>query len=376
MNENGRLSTMKVSCEKHALQDAISIASRAVSPRSSLPVLEGLLFEAEGTSLKLTGYDLKKAVFTTVDATIIQKGAAVLNAKLIYDIVRGMPDGMVNISVEDNVATIRCGKAEYNIPTMKATDYPELPEFEEDKSFVMEQGLLKDMINETIFAVSDSESRPVYMGTLFKLEDGILTMVSVDGYRLALRKEPVAGADVSSFIVPGSALADVERICQDSDDHITISISAKHIFFEIGDTSIISRRLEGEFLNYKSAIPEKFRYEVIVERAELLRTVGRVALIVDDKTRIPIRLTFADGVIDVRCATVLGSGVDSCICEGDGGATEIGFNHKYISDALKAAPADQIKICINTGSAPCVIRPADGSEDFTYLVLPVRLRSE
>ena len=367
---------MKISCEKMILQSAIATAARAVSPRSSLPVLEGILFQAEGQSLKLTGYDLKKAVYTSVDATVQETGAAVINAKLIYDIVRAMPDGMVNIAVAENTAQVRCGKAEYNIPVMKATDFPELPEFEEDKSVSMEQGLLKEMINETSFAVSDSESRPVYMGTLFKLEEGVLTMVSVDGYRLALRKEAVAGADVDNFIVPGSALADVERICGDTDEKITVSISAKHVFFEIGETSLISRRLEGEFLNYKSAIPEKFRYEVTVDRQELLRTVGRVALIVDDKTRIPIRLTFADGVVNVRCATVLGSGVDSCICEGNGGGIEIGFNHKYISDALKAAPADEIKICLNTGSAPCVIRPADGSEDFTYLVLPVRLRNE
>ena len=367
---------MKISCEKMILQSAIATAARAVSPRSSLPVLEGILFQAEGQSLKLTGYDLKKAVYTSVDATVQETGAAVINAKLIYDIVRAMPDGMVNIAVAENTAQVRCGKAEYNIPVMKATDFPELPEFEEDKSFSMEQGLLKEMINETIFAVSDSESRPVYMGTLFKLEEGVLTRGRVDGYRLALRTEAVAGADVDNFIVPGSALADVERICGDTDEKITVSISAKHVFFEIGETSLISRRLEGEFLNYKSAIPEKFRYEVTVDRQELLRTVGRVALIVDDKTRIPIRLTFADGVVNVRCATVLGSGVDSCICEGSGGGIEIGFNHKYISDALKAAPADEIKICLNTGSAPCVIRPADGSEDFTYLVLPVRLRNE
>lgn len=367
---------MKISCEKMILQSAIATAARAVSPRSTLPVLEGVLLEAQGQSLKLTGYDLKKAVYTSVDATVQDAGAVVINAKLLYDIVRAMPDGMVSIATDDATAQVRCGRAEYMIPVMRATDFPELPEFEEDRSFSMEQGLLKEMINETIFAVSDSESRPVYMGTLFQLDGGVLTMVSVDGYRLALRKEEVAGGDVDSFIVPGSALADVERICADNDSKITVSISAKHVFFDIGDTSLISRRLEGEFLNYKSAIPERFRYEVVLDRLELLRTVGRVALIVDDKARIPIRLTFGDGQVSVRCATALGSGVDECLCEGNGGGIEIGFNHKYISDALKAAPADQIRICLNTGSAPCVIRPAEDSEEFTYLVLPVRLRNE
>ena len=367
---------MRFNCEKHILQEAIGIASRAVSSRSALPVLEGILFEAEGETLKLTGYDLKKAVFTSVDCSAVTAGSAVLNAKLMGEIVRSMPDGLVNVNVDENVAIIRCGKAEYTIPSMQSRDYPELPEFEEDRSFSMEQGLLKTMISETIFAVSDSESRPVYMGTLFKLEDGVLTMVSVDGYRLALRKEEVAGADVDKFIVPGSALSDVERICKDNEELIHISLSPKHVFFEIGDTSIISRRLEGEFLNYKSAIPEKFRYEMIIDRREMLQAVSRVALIVDDKTRVPIRLTFADGNIDIHCATAIGSGVDTCICEGNGGGTEIGFNHKYLSDALKAAPADEIKVCINTGSAPCVIKAADGSESFTYLVLPIRLRND
>ena len=367
---------MKFSCEKHILQEAIAIAARAVSARSALPVLEGILMEAEGDTLKLTGYDLKKAVFTTAECTTTAAGSTVLNAKLVGEIVRSMPDGLVNISVEDNIAFIRCGKAEYTIPAMQSRDFPELPEFEEDRSFSIPQGLLRTMIGETIFAVSDSESRPVYMGTLFQLQGGVLTMVSVDGYRLALRKEEVAGADVEQFIVPGSALADVERICKDTDDLLHISLSPKHVFFEIGDTSIISRRLEGEFLNYKSAVPEKFRYEVTVDRKELLQAVSRVALIVDDKTRVPIRLTFADGTIDIHCATALGSGVDCCICDGNGGGTEIGFNHKYLSDALKAAPADEIKVCLNSGSAPCVIKAADGSEGFTYLVLPIRLRSE
>ncbi len=367
---------MRFNCEKHILQEAVNIAGRAVSSRSALPVLEGILLEASGDTLKLTGYDLKKAVFTTADCSTHTPGSTVLNAKLLAEIIRAMPDGLINIQVDDTIAIIRCGKAEYTIPAMQARDFPELPEFEEDRSFSMEQGLLKEMIRETIFAVSDSESRPVYMGTLFKLEDGILTMVAVDGYRLALRQEEVAGRNVDKFIVPGSALSDVERVCSDGEELIHISLSPKHVFFEIGNTSIISRRLEGEFMNYKSAIPEKFRYEVIVDRREMLQAVSRVALIVDDKTRVPIRLTFADGTIDIHCATAIGSGVDTCLCEGNGGGTEIGFNHKYLSDALKQAPADEIKVCLNTGSAPCVIRAADGSDNFTYLVLPIRLRNE
>jgi DNA polymerase-3 subunit beta len=233
------------------------------------------------------------------------------------------------------------------------------------------------MIDETIFAVSTNESRPVYMGSMFEIDAGVLTLVSVDGYRLALRRESIEGcaADGMRFIIPGTALSEVERICGDTDDPALINVGAKHVSFTIGETVVVSRRLEGDFLNYKKAVPENFRSKIKVERGEFLSIVDRVSLVVDDKIKSPIRLTFGDGSVEFHCVTPLGKAEDICPCEGAGGDVEIGFNDRYLRDALRAAPSDELLVCINTGSSPCVLVPADESGKFVYMVLPVRLRA-
>ena len=334
---------MKFSCDKYVLQQAAASAARAAAAKSPIPTLEGLLIEA-GASVRITGYDLKKAIYTTIDADIPEPGSVLIGARLFCEMLRRMPDGIVTVEAENGVS---------------------LP-----------QNLLKKMINECSFAVSTNESRPVYMGTLFEIENNVLTMVSVDGYRLALRREAVEGyGDDCSFIVPGTALSDLERLCGDSDERVVLSVGSKHISFTVGNTVILSRRLEGDFLNYKKAIPESFRVTVKTARTDLLEVVERVSLIIDSKNNAPLRLTFRKDAIDFVCTTPLGKAADSCPCEGDGGDLEIGFNDHYLSDALKAAPADALNVCLNTGSSPCIFVPADGSDNFVYMVLPVRLRA-
>ncbi len=334
---------MKFSCDKYVLQQAAASAARAAAPKSPIAALEGLLLEA-GADLRITGYDLKKAIYTNMEADIPEPGSVLVGARLFCEMLRRMPDGIVTVEAENGVS---------------------LP-----------QDLLKKMINECSFAVSTNESRPVYMGTLFEIAHNELTMVSVDGYRLALRREPVEGyGDDCSFIVPGTALSDLERLCGDSDERVKMSVGSKHISFTVGSTVILSRRLEGDFLNYKKAIPESFRITVKTARTDLLDVVERVSLIVDSKNNAPLRLTFRKDAIDFVCTTPLGKAADSCPCEGDGGDLEIGFNDHYLSDALKAAPADELNVCLNTGSSPCIFVPADGSDNFVYMVLPVRLRA-
>ena len=277
---------------------------------------------------------------------------------------------------KNGTVSVKCGKAAFNLVGLSADDYPDLPTVEAENGVSLPQDLLKKMINECSFAVSTNESRPVYMGTLFEIENNVLTMVSVDGYRLALRREAVEGyGDDCSFIVPGTALSDLERLCGDSDERVVLSVGSKHISFTVGNTVILSRRLEGDFLNYKKAIPESFRVTVKTARTDLLEVVERVSLIIDSKNNAPLRLTFRKDAIDFVCTTPLGKAADSCPCEGDGGDLEIGFNDHYLSDALKAAPAEEINVCLNTGSSPCILVPADGSDNFVYMVLPVRLRA-
>ena len=369
---------MKITCEKYLLQSACSIASRATASKSPIPALEGLLLQT-GTDLRVTGYDLKEGIYTNIGADIEQPGSIVVGARFFGEMLRRLPDGIVSISAdENNNVKVKCGRSEFNFMGISAEDYPEMPSVDGLNNISLPQKLLKNMINQTIFAVSDSDVRPIYTGTLFEIEDGELTLVSVDGYRLAKRCEKIQGKDMEncSFVVPGSALSDIERICGDTDDNVSIAVGAKHISFSIGETVVVTRRLEGEFLNYRKSIPDKFRFTVQVERAEFMSTIDRVSLIVSEKNSSPIRLSFNDGTIDCLCVTPIGKAEDICSCEGSGEGLEIGFNDRYLMDALKvAAGTDKLNVGLNTASSPCVIDAADGSGAFTYMILPVRLRA-
>ena len=368
---------MKLKCEKVNLQSAVTVCSRAAAAKSPIPALEGLLLEA-GEDLRVTGYDLKKGIYTNVEAEVTEPGSVVLDAKLFGEMVRRMPDGMVTIDTDkNNMTTIRCGKTEFSFKGFDSEEYPELPSVDGMKSYVLPQATLKSMIGETIFAVSDNDSRPVYTGSMFEIDGSFVTLISVDGFRLAVRRGELEGEHPhDEFIVPGAALSDVERISSgDPDAKIQINVGGNHVSFMIGRTVIVSRRLEGDFLNYRKAIPAEFKKTVKVSRGELLRAVDRVALIVDEKTKNPVRMTFRENFIDCLCMTPIGKAEDVCFCEGDGGDMEIGFNGKYIIEALKAAPADELLVCLNTNSSPCVFLPTDGSEDFKYMILPIRLRA-
>ncbi len=368
---------MKFTTEKSTLHQAIQTAAKATSTRSPIPSLEGLLLEALPDKLKITGYDLKKAIYTSIDADIQRPGSIILNARIFGNIISSMPEGDILIEADGENVRIQGHTAEFHIMGTNAADYPELPDIDSQAGVSLPQNLLNRMIRQTIFAVSDNESRPVYTGELFEISGGNLTMVAVDGYRLALRREPVEGIETEhSFIVPGSALSDLEKLCGDTEDSVVINLGTKHISFAIGDTVLLSRRLEGEFLNYKKSVPSEFRVKVMADRAGLQRTIERVSLIIDDRVKNPIRCSFGDNALKIICTTTVGKAEDTIALDGDGQGVEIGFNNRYLLDALKAAPAEEVKICLNSGNAPCVIHPPEETDEFLYMILPVRLKAE
>lgn len=370
---------MNFSCEKYLIQQATAIASRSTASKSPIPALEGLLLQTEQDSVRITGYDLKKGVYTSFPADVSEQGAIVLNAKLFGEIVRSLPDGIVNIVTDGIKTSITCGAADFSILGSDSGEYPELPFVDRQNAVSIPQSILGKMIRQTIFAVSDNESRPVYTGALFDIKDDTLSIVAVDGYRLALRRERLENADVEncSFIVPGSALSDVEKLCADTDDEAKITVGTKHISFVMGETVLVSRRLEGEFLNYEKSIPTQFAITAKTSRDDFLRAVGRVSLIIDEKTKIPIHLTAAEDTVSLSCRTGIGNADDQCAAEVSGGeGVTIGFNNRYLLDALRAAPSDEILLCMNTASSPAVILPADGSGNYSYMILPVRLRAD
>ena len=367
---------MKFSCEKALLTAAVSTTSRAVAAKSSIPAMEGILIEAD-TRLRLTGYNLETGIQATVPAEIREPGSLVLSARLFGEIIRKMPDDVVIFTAKDYMVNIKCGMSEFNILGTDPEEFPELPSVEQQNAVVLEQSVLRSMISQTLFAVSDNESRPIHTGSLFEVEDGQLTVVSVDGYRLALRREKLenVGKDESfSFVVPGSALSEVERICS-GEGPVTVSQGARHIMFQAGQTVLVCRRLEGEFLPYRNAIPRNNKIHVECDAKALLSSIDRVSLIISEKLKSPLRCVFGDGMVSITTKTGIGDAADQCPITGDGQGLEIGFNNKYLMDALKAAPADRLRLEFTSGVAPCVILPAEGEETFVYMVLPVRLKA-
>ena len=368
---------MKFSCEKALLQAAISTTSRTVSPKSSIPALEGILLEA-GNDLRLTGYNLETGIRTIVPADIREEGTLVLGARLFGEIVRKLPDDIVTFQSENYMVNIKCGMSEFNILGTDPEEFPELPTVEYQNSLILPQSRLKAMISQTLFAVSDNESRPIHTGSLFEVDSNGLTIVSVDGYRLALRHEAIdkkEGAETFSFVVPGAALSEVEKICSDVDEPASVTQGARHVMFKVGDTMLVSRRLEGEFLAYRQAIPRNNTIHVEGETRALLSSIDRVSLIISDKLKSPLRCVFDSNLLKISTKTAIGDAYDECPLSGDGGGLEIGFNNKYLMDALKAAPADKVRLELTTGVSPCVILPTEGEENFLYMVLPVRLKA-
>jgi DNA polymerase-3 subunit beta len=299
---------MKFSCEKALLQAAISTTSRAVSPKSSIPALEGILLEA-GSDLRLTGYNLETGIRTIVPADIREEGTLVLGARLFGEIVRKLPDDIVTFQSENYMVNIKCGMSEFNILGTDPEEFPELPTVEYQNSLILPQSRLKAMISQTLFAVSDNESRPIHTGSLFEVDSEGLTIVSVDGYRLALRHESIdkkEGAETFSFVVPGAALSEVEKICSDVDEPASVTQGARHVMFKVGDTMLVSRRLEGEFLAYRQAIPRNNTIHVEGDTRALLSSIDRVSLIISDKLKSPLRCVFDSNLLKISTKTAIG----------------------------------------------------------------------
>jgi len=367
---------MKFTCEKALLQAAISTTSPAVFPQSSIPALEGILLEAQN-DLRLTGYNLETGIRTTVPAEITETGTLVLGARLFGEIVRKLPDDMVSFQSTNYTVHIQCGMSEFHILATDPEEFPELPAVEYQNTFEIPQSRLRAMIGQTLFAVSTNESRPIHTGSLFEVDEEGLTVVSVDGYRLALRRESLdvkQGEEFFQFVVPGSALSEVEKICS-TEDPVTVIQGARHVLFQTAQTLLVCRRLEGEFLNYRNAIPRNNSIKIECETRKMLQCIERVSLIISEKLKSPLRCVFGDGQVSITTKTGIGDAADQCPIEGDGQGLEIGFNNKYLMDALKAAPADKLRLEFSSGVAPCVILPTEENDSFTYMVLPVRLKA-
>ncbi len=368
---------MRFTCEKSMLSAGLNIASRTVAQKSSLSVIEGILCRA-GHGISLTGYNMETAITHQIEAEVLEAGACILPARLFGDIIRRLPEGPVTVSVDDNYrVSIKAGYAAFSISAECADDYPDLPDVNEGRPVRIPQVKLKELISGTIFAVSENQGRPIHTGVKFEVEDMAVSAIAVDGFRLARRTwHPETGlAREMSFVVPAGGLKEVEKILTDSEEPAAFTLGTKHILYQIGPTTLVFRLLEGDFLDWRRVVPTNCPIKLGAHVGDLASSIERVGLIVSEKYKSPVRCVFSDNVLQLRTNTTIGEAQDRCAIAGDGKELEIGFNVRYLADALRVIPSDEVILELTNGLSPIVLTPADDKHDFAYMVLPVRIKN-
>lgn len=364
---------MKLSFNKSELSQAVSNVQRAVSAKNSIPALEGILIKAHDNKVTLCGYDLEIGIRTVIDSTIVEEGEVVLSAKLFSDIVRRMPDEIITLETDEKLITyIHSGDADYQIVGISSYEYPELPTFDELENFSVNAELLKNMIKQTYYAISDNQSKPIYTGSLFDFKDGYLNIVSVDGFRMAVRKEKIYSDRNFNFVVPGKTLSEVLKISCEDDSIVRIIVGKKHVIFKLDNYSVVSRLIEGKFIEYEGTIPSGETTSLKVNTREIASSVERMSLLTNEKMQSPVRFIVADEGIKLHCTTVVGKASDYINLSFEGSEIEIGFNNRYLLDAIKNADTDELKFEFNGPLKPLKILPVEG-DSFIFLVVPMRL---
>jgi len=368
---------MRFTCEKSMLVQGLNISGRAVAQKSSLSVIEGILCKA-GIGLSLTGYNMETAITYEIEAEVTDPGACILPARLFGDIIRRLPEGPVTVVVDESYkVSIRAGYASFTISAECADDYPELPDVNSGRPIRIPQCKLKELISGTIFAVSENQGRPIHTGVKFEVSDAAITAVAVDGFRLARRTyhpEEAIGRELN-FVVPAAGLKEVEKILTDVEEDASFTLGAKHILYQLGNATIVCRLLEGDFLDWRRVVPSNCPIKLVANVSDLSSSVERVGLIVSEKYKSPVRCVFGHQELLMRTNTTIGAAEDRCSIAGDGKELEIGFKVRYLSDALRAVPAEEVCLELTNSLSPIVLTPVDDKKDFAYMVLPVRIKT-
>ena len=368
---------MRFTCEKSMLVQGLNIAGRAVAQKSSLSVIEGILCRA-GHGLSLTGYNMETAITYEIEAEVSDPGDCILPSKLFGDIIRRLPEGPVTVVVDEIFkVSIRSGYASFTISAESADDYPDLPDVNSGRAIRIPQNKLKELISGTIFAVSENQGRPIHTGVKFEVTNDSITAIAVDGFRLARRTfhpEEGTGRELE-FVVPAAGLKEVEKILTDCDEDASFTLGPKHILFQIGTATLVCRLLEGEFLDWRKVVPSNCPIKLVATVSDLSSSVDRVGLIVSEKYKSPVRCIFGHQEVLMRTNTTIGAAEDRCSLAGDGKELEIGFNVRYLADALRAVPSEEVTLELTNGLSPIVLTPVDDKFDFAYMVLPVRIKN-
>ena len=372
---------MNFTCEKDKILKAINSVVKGVASKTTMPILEGILIQTNDNEIKLTTYDLEIGIEYVMDCEVKEQSSTVVNAIMFSEIIRKLPDTEIHISLNDkNLLEIECEGSLYKLATANPEEFPELPKIEIENSIEIDQTILKNMIRKTIFAVSTEESRPIFTGCLFEVENNKLTLVSVDGFRLALRSV-FLNKQSNNFkaVIPGKTLNEVNKILLDSFEPIKIGVSKNQALFEMDNCKIVTRILDGEFLNYKSVIPSNWETRIKVNKNSIQDSFERISLIsassIEKEKKYPVKVQIDIGKIIISCTNQTGDAKEELYVSTEGKNLEVGFNPKYFLDSLKAIEDEEVYIEFGTSISPCLIKSIENA-DYTYMILPIRLKED
>lgn len=363
---------MKLIFTKSDLSKAVNIVLKAVPSKTTMNILQCILIDATTNVIKLTANDMELGIETIVEGEIIEKGQIAIDAKIFSDIVKNVPDNDITITTDSDFnALITCEKSKFNIAVKSGEDFSYLPVITKEKSIHLSQFELKEVITQTIFSIAINDNNKIMTGELFEISNGTFKVVALDGHRIAIRNIFLKGSsDDARVIVPGKTLNELNKILSaDADSEVNIYFTDNHILFEFDNTTVVSRLIEGEYFKVNQMLSNDYKTKVVINKKDLLDSIGRANLLIKENDKKPIIINITDGTMEVKVSSSLGSSNEEIDIEKDGSDIMIGFNPKFLIDALRAIDDENISIFLVNPKSPCFIRDKD--ETYTYLILPV-----
>lgn len=366
---------MKFKIEQKDFSKHINIVQKGISTRSTLQILDGILIEAKENGVKLTATDLEISIETFIEATVEEKGKIILNSRIFGDIIKKFPNDTIQFQVKDNYVNIKCQNTEFNILGNLGDDYPDLPIIIEENQFKISKDLLKSAIRQTVFATTQDETRPSLTGVLFEIKNNEISFISLDGYRLALRKISTNSEINEKIIIPGRSLNELNKILEDKEEELVISISQGQVIFNLGDTIMYSKLLEGQFFNYKDIMRDDYKTKITVNRRSLQNGLERASLLAKEEKANLVKLSVLNGKLIIKSNSEMGDIYEEIVSNQEGDDLNIAFNSRYIIEGIKIMDNEEIVMNFVGSLNPCIINGV-GDDTYTYLVLPVRLAQD
>lgn len=367
---------MKIVCTKSNLVKGVSIVSKAVPSKTTMPILECILIDATTNIIKLTANDMELGIETIIEGDIFEKGLIAIDARIFSDIVRKLPDNTITIETNSNLQTlITCEKAKFNISGKPGDEFSYLPYIEKEQAVTLSQFTLKEVIRQTIFSIADNDSNKLMTGELFEIHDNQLKVVSLDGHRIAIRKIALKESyPDTKVVVPGKTLIEVSKILSgETENDVNLYFTKNHIVFEFDNTVVVSRLIEGEYFRIDQMLSNDYETKVKINKKELLNCIDRATLLVKEGDKKPIIINIGDETMQLKIQSQIGSMDEEIMIEKEGKDLLIGFNPKFLIDALRVIDDEEVNLFLMNPKAPCFIK--DENETYIYLILPVNFNA-